>query len=112
MSLGYTGTCQKVAEDEHIIIYSYSGENWNDGGKSKRGDSQLLDGMFTIQKGLFCTDLERCIQAGIIKIDHECKNAFRRPGVSCDYIAWRLLIHIFDHYKTNSHFPLKELFIQ
>lgn len=50
MSLGYTGICKKVAEDDHIVIYSYAGENWNDGGKSKHGDLQLQDGMFTIMR--------------------------------------------------------------
>lgn len=50
MSLGYIGICRKVAEDDYIVIYSYTGENWNDGGKSKHGDSQLQDGLFTIYK--------------------------------------------------------------
>ena len=112
MSLGYTGICKKVAEDNYIVIYSYAGENWNDGGKSKRGDSQLQDGMFTIYKDAFCSDLERCVQSGNIKIDRECKNAFHRPGVSCEYIVWKLLNHIFAYYEKNNHFPAQEAFVQ
>ena len=27
--------CKKELEDDEIVVYSYSGENWNDGGKSK-----------------------------------------------------------------------------
>lgn len=50
MSLGYTGMCKKELEDDEVVIYSYSGENWNDGGKSKNGDSLLCDGRFTIYK--------------------------------------------------------------
>lgn len=112
MSLGYTGICKKVAEDDSIVIYSYAGENWNDGGKSKRGDSQLQDGMFTICKSSFCVDMENCIQSGGVKIDRECKNAFQRPGIAVDYIVWMLLNHIFAYYKKNNHFPAQESFIQ
>ena len=43
MSLGYTRMCKKELDDDEIVIYSYSGENWNDGGKSKSGDSLLYD---------------------------------------------------------------------
>lgn len=111
MSLGYTEICKKVAEDDSIVIYSYAGENWNDGGKSKRGDSQLPDGMFTIYKDPVYIDIESCLQSGRIKIDRECKNAFQRPGIAVDYIAWMLLNHIFTYYKKNNHFPAQESFI-
>ena len=103
---------KKVAEDDSIVIYSYAGENWNDDGKSKRGDSQLQDGMFTIYKGSFCTDVGRHVQLGGIEIDRECKNAFQRPGIAVDHIARMLLNHIFTYYKKNNHFPAQESFIQ
>lgn len=112
MSLGYTGICHKVAEDEHIVIYTYAGENWNDGGKSKLGDSQLQDGIFTIQKDSFCANLERSVQTKSVEIKQECKNAFRKANIPCDYIAWRLLNHIFDYTKTNHLFPDRISFIQ
>lgn len=32
---GYIGLCKKILEDEELVIYSYAGENWSDGGKSK-----------------------------------------------------------------------------
>ena len=112
MSLGYIGICKKVAEDDHIVIYSYAGENWNDGGKSKPRDSQLQDGMFTVYKGSFCVNIESAMQSGGIKIDRECKNAFQRPGVAVDYIAWRLLSHIFTYYRKNNQFPFQASFIQ
>ena len=112
MSLGYIGICKKVAEDDSVVIYSYAGENWNDDGKSKRGDSQLQDGMFTIYKGSFCTDVGRHVQLGGIEIDRECKNAFQRPGIAVDHIARMLLNHIFTYYKKNNHFPAQESFIQ
>lgn len=53
MSLGYTGMCKKELEDDEIVIYSYAGENWNDDGKSKSGDSLLCDGSFIIHKDCF-----------------------------------------------------------
>lgn len=112
MSLGYTGICKKVAEDDRIVIYSYAGENWNDDGKSKHGDSKLQDGMFTIYKDSFCIDIESCMQSGGVIIDCECKNAFQKPGIAVDYIAWMLLSHIFAYYKKNNHFPAQESFIQ
>ncbi len=112
MSLGYTGMCKKVAEDECLVIYSYAGENWNDGVKSKSGDCQLQDGMFTIHKDDFCEDIERCIQIGIIKIDRECKNAFCKSGVPCDYIAWRLLRRLYIAYEQNGLFSETATFIQ
>ena len=73
MSLGYTGICHKVAEDEHIVIYTYAGENWNDGGKSKLGDSQLQDGIFTIQKDSFCANLETLIDLILIRATASCE---------------------------------------
>lgn len=112
MSLGYTGTCRKVAEDDHIVIYSYAGENWNDRWNSKQGDLQLLDGMFTIQKDSFCTCLEKCMQTNAINIDRKCKNAFGKPDIPCDYIAWRLLHRIFDYHQKNNQFPEQASFIQ
>lgn len=112
MSLGYTGNCKLIAEDESLVIYSYAGENWNDGGKSKYGDSALQDGMFTIDRSHAIEDIADGLKSGAIEIDRECKNAFRRPGVPCDYIAWRLLIRILDYYKQNGCFPKGESFIQ
>ena len=112
MSLGYVGMCRKVAEDDRMVIYSYAGENWNDGGKSKHGDSHLQDGFFTIHKDFFGVDLDGRIRTGKIIIDRECKNAFHKPGVLCDYIAWQLLNHIFAQFEKNRHFPEQKTFIQ
>lgn len=50
MSIGYVGKCRIEIEDDEVAIYSYSGENWNDGGKSQRGDRELYDGSFIIYK--------------------------------------------------------------
>lgn len=112
MSLGYIGICRKVAEDDYIVMYSYAGENWNDGGKSKHGDSQLQDGLFTIRKDTFSDNLNHCLQTGTVKIDQACKNAFQKSDISCDYIAWRLLRHILKDYQRNLSFPEKASFIQ
>ena len=112
MSLGYTGRCKLLMEDESLVVYSYAGENWNDNGKSKPGDSALQDGMFTIDKTHTIKDVADGLNSGAITINRECKNAFRKPDVPCDYIAWRLLVHILDCYKKNGYFPEKDAFIQ
>ena len=82
MSLGYIGICKKVAEDDSIVIYSYAGENWNDDGKSKRGDSQLQDGMFTIYKDSVCIDIESCMPYTPVKhASRDAHNFAKTAGV-------------------------------
>lgn len=139
MSLGYTGMCKKELEDDEIVIYSYSGENWNDGGKSKSGDSLLYDGSFTIYKDCLeqleihtklkkmpsgrkkmskkgithVPNIYKHIENGKIVIEKECKNAFKRyDDASIDYIAYMLLIHIFEKYQLGGCLVEKEGFIQ
>lgn len=138
MSLGYIGLCKKILEDEQVVIYSYAGENWNDGGKSKTGDVHLQDGMITIYKDCLeqvdvhrhikktpsgrkktiekrivtIPSLDDYIKSERIVIDQECKNAFRCGSMKVDYIAYRLLLHIFKRYQTGDELPDEERFIQ
>ena len=120
MSLGYVGKCNKISEDEKIVIYSYAGENWNDNGKSKQGDRFLQDGRFIIYKE--CLEIKKAhitvtkhIIDGKIIIEKECKNAFRRDiceNISIDYIAYILLTNIFKKYQEEGNLPETEAFIQ
>lgn len=136
MSLGYSGLCVKVMEDDEVAIYSYAGENLNDG-VSKIGDALLQDGMITIYKRCLkepeihsrlrrmpsgkkklvakriphFPSVDEHIQNGDIMIDKECKNAFCK-GYSFDYIAYRLLVHIFVNYQKKGGLPEKDSFIQ
>jgi hypothetical protein len=138
MSLGYTGMCKKELEDDEIVIYSYSGENWNDGGKSKSGDSLLYDGSFIIYKDcleepeihikrkkmpsgrkkfvekriVLFPNLFEHLENKKIVIEKECKNAFRVQEIPIDYIAYRLLLHIFERYQFEGALPEKEVFFQ
>ena len=112
MSLGCTGMCKLLTEDDSLVVYSYAGENWNDNGKSKHGDAVLQDGMFTINKSNTITDIADGLKSGVITINRECKNAFHRPDIPCDYIAWRLLVHILYCYKRKGYFPEEDAFIQ
>lgn len=139
MSLGYTGMCKKELEDDELVIYSYAGENWNDGGKSKSGDSMLYDGSFIIYKDCLeepeiHTKVEKTtsgkkkvtekrithipnifeyVDNKKIIVEKECKNAFRRyPMMPIDYIAYRLLLHIFESYQLHGKLPEKDCFIQ
>lgn len=141
MSLGYCGMCLKVMEDDEAVVYSYAGENWNDGGKSKSGDSLLQDGIIFIykrcleepeihskvrrtssgRKKLITKRITHIpsicahVNSGDIIVEKECKNAFQRPlfeSMPLDYIAYRLLIHIFTRYQEYGVLPEKEAFIQ
>jgi hypothetical protein len=112
MSLGYIGICQKHTEDDTAVIYTYSGENWNDGGKSKHGDRYLQDGIIFIDKTKLKLEWPQNLPNKSIYLDRECKNAFRRNNIAIDYIAWRLLCKIFKTLQSESHFPEQEAFIQ
>lgn len=139
MSLGYTGMCKKELEDDEMVIYSYSGENWNDGGKSKSGDSLLYDGSFIIYKDCLeepeihtklkkmpsgrkkviekrithTPKLSEHLENKKVFVERECKNAFRRGAtMPIDYIAYRLILHIFERYQLDGELPEKESFIQ
>lgn len=138
MSLGYTGMCKKVLEDKDIAIYSYAGENWNDE-NSKSGDTTLQDGSFiiykeclekpeihiktkkmpsgrkkTIEKRITHTpDIVKHMENGKIVIEKECKNAFKRSSnMKLDYIAYCLLVNIFESYQMDGQLPEEERFIQ
>ncbi len=139
MSLGYTGTCKKELEDDKLVIYSYSGENWNDGGKSKSEDSLLYDGSFVIYKDCLeepeihtklkkmpsgrkkiiekrithVPDIIEYVNDKRIVVEKECKNAFKR-GVTMpiDYIAYLLILHVFERYQLDGELPEKVNFIQ
>lgn len=134
MSLGYTGYCKLLSLNGTSATYQYSGENWNDGGKSKSGDSLLLDGTFTIKlsslkepeiheklkkmpsgrKKMLVKRIPHTVGvcekylAGDITIDRECKNAFVRGGTSSvkmDYIALGLLYKIYEGYQITGKLP-------
>ena len=138
MSIGFCGLCRKEAEDEKMVLYTYAGENWNDHGKSKSGDSLLYDGYFIIYKdcleepeihtrmkrmpsGRKRTVVKRIphfpaifehVRNGRIVVEKECKNAFRYPEtLPIDYIAYHLLLHIFTQYQLDGALPEKEAFI-
>ncbi len=118
MSLGYVGMCRKELEDNKMAIYFYSGENWNDGGKSKMGDRLLYDGSFIIYKDYLekhtahTPNLSECLANNEVIIERECKNAFRQHSMSMDYIAFHLILHIFKEYQSTRKLPDECSFIQ
>lgn len=139
MSLGYAGLCKKELEDDELVIYSYSGENWNDGGKSKNGDRLLYDGRFVICKDCLeepeihtklkkmpsgrkkilekrithVPNIVEYVRDKRIVVEKECKNAFKRsPSIPIDYIAYMLLLSVFKRYQVDGCLPEKDSFIQ
>ena len=141
MSLGYCGMCVKVMEDDEAVVYSYAGENWNDGGKSQSRDSLLQDGVIFIYKRCleepeihskikrtasgrkkmiikritYVPSICDHVRNGDIIVEKECKNAFRHfrfKSIPLDYIAYRLLGCIFTRYQEDGILPEREYFIQ
>ncbi len=49
LSLRYCGKCNLIYQDDNIVRYVYSGENWNDENLIS-GDIDLLDGVICIYK--------------------------------------------------------------
>ena len=141
MSLGYTGYCKLFQLDDTYAVYRYSGENWNDKGKSKSGDSLKIDGIFTIKltsleepeihekmKKMPSGRKKRIVKRithtvgicekyidGEIIINQNCKNAFVRGScqeIDMDYIALHLLYNIYEEYQKNGELPESMSFIQ
>ena len=48
MSMGYYANCRLLVENNDMIIYQYSGENWNR--ECNKGDAILYDGSIIIHK--------------------------------------------------------------
>ncbi|MBO4950160.1 MAG: hypothetical protein J6E38_03980 [Clostridia bacterium] len=113
MSLGYTGICKKESEDDKTAVYTYAGENWNDCGQSKSGDSHKQDrNMVVYKECLNSEDIVKNFENGRIFLEKKCKNAFIRcEEIPFDYIAYRLLRKVFDSYKKNGNLPDEESFI-
>ena len=51
LSLGYCGKCELIEQNDDIVRYAYSGENWNDE-MSQSGDIDLLDGIFVFRRSV------------------------------------------------------------
>lgn len=88
MSLGYTGHGRYKEEKDGCLIYEYSGENWN--APYNSGDCLLYDGLISIEKSAF--------------------NRFK--DIKFDYLALRIIIHIFNDYNETGEIPQKVAFIQ
>jgi hypothetical protein len=122
MSLGFCGQCVLLEETDKTVAYTYSGENWNE--PDKKSGKELQDGLLEIHKSAFCgltkanykatyiDKVYRAIEKGDIEIIIECKNAFHRGEEPIDYIAMRLILHIFECYGRNGKLPNNEAFIQ
>ncbi len=119
MSLGYLGYAKLFIEDEEVVIYEYSGENWNSK-ESKSGDALVCDGEVIIKKCsleepeihqkikrsknrrkkletkriIHFVDIQEKIINGDIIITKKCKNEFSRFNSEECYIANKLLQRI------------------
>jgi hypothetical protein len=120
MSLGYIGYCKKTEEDEDIVIYAYSGSDWNnpdnDSDSERAYDGKILIVKFgkppeKPEQTEFISMVSETFKQGGIEIQ-PCKNAFFRFGREIDYIAYSCLLKIFIYFCKNGVFPEKEAFIQ
>ena len=112
MSLGYTGYARYKEERDGCLIYEYSGENWN--APYEKGDCLLYDGLISIEKSVFNEESWGvAADEGRIKVVKECKNPFYRwKNLKFDYLALRILTHIFNEYKEKCEIPKEVAFIQ
>lgn len=111
MSLGYIGYGRYKEEKDGCLIYEYSGENWN--APYDDGDCFLYDGLISIEKNVLDEEsYAEAIENRRIKVLKECKNAFNRFSFEFDYLALRIIIHIFKDYKASGEIPEKVAFIQ
>ncbi|MED3576118.1 hypothetical protein [Cytobacillus praedii] len=112
MGLGYTGYGRYKEEIDGCLVYEYSGENWN--APFNKGDCLLYDGLISIEKNVLEEEgYVNAIKDGRIKIIKECIYAFYRfKDIKFDYLALRIIIHIFNDYKESREIPQKVSFIQ
>ena len=124
MSLGYIGYCKKTVEDDLTVCYSYSGGNWSLPTNDKSAEL-AYDGNFAIDKSVlrwepakpreqteYITWTHVAIENNLAVIITECKNGFYMCGFNFDYIALRLLYHIFETLHNTGEFPEEAVFIQ
>jgi hypothetical protein len=111
MSLGYIGYGRYKEENEGNLLFEYSGENWNV--PHNEGDRFLYDGLISIDKSILNEEnWGKAIEEGRIQVIRECKNAFYRWEMKFDYLALRIIIHIFNEYKEKGEVPEEVCFIQ
>lgn len=111
MSLGYTGYARYLEEINGCLIHEYSGENWNE--PYDKGDCLLYDGLISIEKNVLNEEnWGLAVDEGRIQILKECKNSFYKHDLKFDYIALRIISHIFRDYEEKSEIPEKVAFIQ
>lgn len=136
MSIGFVGYCILESEDSMMATYKYSGANWNVPHDSE--DELAYDGVFRIKKscliepeihnktirksnGKKVQRLKRIIQfpdivskweKGDITIEQPCKRKFLCYEIPFDYIAYMLLINIFEKYQEHGFLPEKAAFMK
>ena len=100
--MGYYANCRLFLEDENIIIYEYSGENWNR--EFNKGDAVLYDGSIIINKNFdYTMGISDLLLSDYIEIK-PCKNEFQK-GYIPYYFAFRLLHKIFNNLEQFGCFP-------
>jgi hypothetical protein len=92
MSMGYYANCRLYKEDIDVIIYQYSGENWNR--EFNKGDAVLYDGFIIIKKDFdYTMSVSDLFLHGYIKVK-PCKNEFQK-GYIPYYFAFALVNKLF-----------------
>lgn len=136
MSLGYVGHARLEAEDTEIVIYSYTGENWNVQDEAVRKRLESAVGQLTIDKSCLIEpelrskvkkmsngrkklaekkivrlpDISELISDGSIVVDELCGiDAEASDYRPCIYM--RLLRIIFESYQLNGRLPEMEGFV-
>ncbi|MBR5269993.1 MAG: hypothetical protein IKU21_05765 [Anaerotignum sp.] len=128
MSLGYGGTCRRIAEDSQWVSYEYAVYNLNV--LEYEGKKELFDGEIEIRKSALIepeiretikrfpggrrkrmtkriireVPIVELLEKGEIRIT-ECSHSWQWMDFGCEYIAYRLVNKIFQYYQENDILP-------
>ena len=93
MSLGYSGRCKKVNEDDTAVYYAYSGIDLNNPTHDKAFE-KVYDGSFVVDKSITGNErIDALLADGRLVIINHCKNEWH-TATTAGYIFIHLVLTI------------------
>ena len=103
MSLGYSGRCKKVDEDDTAVYYAYSGIDLNNPTHDKAFE-KVYDGSFAVDKSITGNERIDALLADerLVIINH-CKNEWH-TATTAGYILLHLVLAILKDLRKTGEF--------